>query len=202
MTATFLGWAPGQVPIRVQFDSTVSRLIDVGQLSAVVPKDAKIGSGWRAGWHPDPQTFYVFRDIYPGGERKTQLLHRFLNALEPGDGLDVHHRNGCGLDCSRDNMLVLPHAEHTALGWREGALKDWQTGLAAAHKALRARSRSGCYGVYTQKGRPGFFAQVTIPGQGQKYLGKFTDAKTAAYTVDTYLASFDPTDWRINGVTI
>ena len=202
MRTVHLGWNPDQSPIRVPFDPTVSRLISVGQLSAVVPKDARIGSGWRAGWHPDPQTFYVFRYVYPTGEKKTVYLHRFLNALEPGDGLDVHHHNGCGLDCSRDNMLVLRHPEHTALGWREGALTDWQTGLVAAHKARHSQTQSGFYGVYSQKGRPGFFAQVTIPGQGSRYLGKFDDAKIAAFTVDTYLASFDPHDWRINHVTL
>jgi HNH endonuclease/AP2 domain len=60
----------------------------------------------------------------PGWQRKTWYgyncilgtLHRYILAAPAG--LQVHHINGDGLDCRRENMELVTHAQHNRLQTR------------------------------------------------------------------------------------
>jgi hypothetical protein len=196
MPQVFLGRNPADQPIMVDFDSSTSRLIDVGWRKAVIPKGVKVGGGWSVGWHPSAQTFYAVRKVNLNGRRTTEYLHRLVCGLIPGDGLDVHHRDGCGLNCARGNMQVMLKSEHARLTAKQVHPAIRLKTLHLAHKASHAKSQTGFYGVSPVKNR--FVAMATISGLKCKYLGRFSTAVEAAKAVNDFLILHDPTDWRIN----
>lgn len=68
---------------------------------------------WHASWQPTAKTYYAYRTM--NGRKKA--MHRVL--LDPPDGMDVHHRNGNGLDNRRSNIVVCTRGQNLAArpGW-------------------------------------------------------------------------------------
>lgn len=58
------------------------------------------------------RSWYIVRSGYPGTsiDGKAVCLHRFL--LNPAPGLEIDHINGDRLDCRRENLRVVSHAEN------------------------------------------------------------------------------------------
>lgn len=57
---------------------------------------------WKA-----PRTWYVRR-------LKDEFMHRRILGLQKGDGIEVDHRNGNGLDNQRHNLRICTRSENTA----------------------------------------------------------------------------------------
>jgi hypothetical protein len=53
----------------------------------------------------------VGRSVYARSS-KGGYLHRLVAGLERGDGLEVDHKDGNGLDCRRSNLRVVTHAQN------------------------------------------------------------------------------------------
>jgi hypothetical protein len=64
----------------------------------------------------DNAYYYAARSVYAGRKpdgrqiTKTVWLHRFLADVDSGE--DVHHKDGDKLNCQRDNIEPIGHAEH------------------------------------------------------------------------------------------
>ena len=61
----------------------------------------------------DGHNFYAVRmNSRTEGKRKLIPMHRVILGLKPGDGLEVDHRNGNGLDNTRVNLRIVTHSEN------------------------------------------------------------------------------------------
>jgi len=70
-------------------------------------------------WHAEKpgrrDVFYASRGVGHGrGNRRIEKMHRRILGLSPGDGLQVDHINGDGIDNRRRNLRVCTHAENHA----------------------------------------------------------------------------------------
>lgn len=106
-----------------------------------------------------PWTVYARRTVrLPDGRQRSLYLHRFL--MEPGDGVEVDHRDGDGTNCVRSNMRLATKAQN-------------------AHNQKKKRSNtSGVKGVgwYKQAG----LWQAYIGAHGkQKHLGFYKTKEEA-----------------------
>jgi len=62
---------------------------------------------WYAQYDKTRKAYYAARKLkLPDGKRATQLLHRELLGLLPGDPAQVDHENLDGLDCRRFNLRL------------------------------------------------------------------------------------------------
>ena len=57
-------------------------------------------------------TTHTKRYVHSAAGGKTLYLHRLIMGLTPGDGLEVDHLNGNGLDNRRENLRVVTHAQN------------------------------------------------------------------------------------------
>ncbi len=79
----------------------------------VSPEDfdrVESGGPWQATL--SRSTTYMGRQTRNRAERRTrEQLHRFILGLRPGDGLEVDHVNGNGLDNRRENLRCVSRAQ-------------------------------------------------------------------------------------------
>jgi hypothetical protein len=87
-----------------------------GKATIVDDEDFPVVSqfGWFAYRASDRRDlWYAARNVGHGrGNRRIVTMHRFLFGLQPGDGLQVDHRNGDGLDNQRHNLRVCSHRDN------------------------------------------------------------------------------------------
>jgi hypothetical protein len=114
-------------------------------------------------------TFYVWHRVQlPEGKKGSlEYLHRFILGLEPGDGLEVDHRDGNGLNNTRANMVVCTRKENRQNLHRPGHLR----------------------GVSWDKWRQKWQAQVQADGHGH-HLGYFNDKLDAARAAEAGRAKY------------
>jgi len=85
--------------------------------------------GWCFTTHPGDKTGYATRSVKLGGRWTTQLLHRFVLHLKPGD-LEVDCINGNGLDCRRENLRLATHQQNLCnQGKRRGSFSSQFKGV-------------------------------------------------------------------------
>lgn len=99
--------------------------------------------------------------------RKTIYLHRLIMG-EP-IGMEVHHKNGNGLDCRRENLEVVTHKKNIVLMRR------------------KRPPRSGYQGVYQKRGSGWFRARCMVDGKWRE-LGSFATAKEASEVYERFVA--------------
>lgn len=59
------------------------------------------------------QVFYAVRNKTENGKRRLQTLHRALMG-NPTVGLEWGHKDGEGLNCRRENLMLVTHAQNAA----------------------------------------------------------------------------------------
>ncbi len=118
---------------------------------------------------PNDRAGYAVRHVRtPEGRTVTIYLHRYLLRAAPHEHVD--HADGDGLNNQRSNLRLSSPSENMA--------------------NRRARARAVPYrGVYQDRRRPGYFAQISIGHQSRR-LGTFATAEAAAraYDVAAYAA--------------
>lgn len=92
-----------QIPLRARDGS-------VRAWATVDDADLPLVGGHR--WCLMAKDGYAGRTDRSGEKQRTVLLHRVIMGLTPGDGREVDHRNGDGLDCRRANLRIVTHAEN------------------------------------------------------------------------------------------
>lgn len=114
-------------------------------------------------WHatsPVRGKSYAARNIrLPDGRKTIQLLHRFL--MDPPAGMEVDHKNGDGLDCTRQNMRIATRQQN------------------CANMPKNCRNTSGYVGVTWDKAKRRWRAQIKVSGR-MIALGRFDTALEAA----------------------
>lgn len=108
-------------------------------------------------WHINkfPHTMYASAKI----NNKQVRLHRFILG---GEGMVVDHKDGNGLNCSRDNMRLCTTAEN-----------------ARNRSKNEVRNKSGYKGVWFCNLRNKFKSQIRV-GEKRITVGTFTDSLSAA----------------------
>lgn len=120
-------------------------------------------------WHAisSGHTFYAVTHRPRSQGRGTLGMHRVI--LGVGEGVEVDHRDGQGLNNTRLNLRACSHAEN------------------ARNRGVDRRSRTGFKGV--SPFRDGFRATIGIGGGRTQHLGVFETAEDAAVAYD--LAALD-----------
>lgn len=119
-------------------------------------------------WHADgkPGHYYAYRNVrvYPDRyhPQRRISLHAFL--MNPPDGIIVDHRDGNGLNCTRDNMRFATYSDN-ARNSRPKSRTSRYKGI-CYYKKLR---KWGAFCIYQGK---------------QHYLGVFTTPEDAARAYD------------------
>lgn len=137
------------------------------QIAIVDDEDYSELMHWK--WHCNSHG-YVVRT--PGGRknRHTVFMHRqIMNAIE---GTSVIFKDNNPLNCRKENLLV-------------GSAATVQ------HKKRKLcdKTSSQYKGVFREKGRRNWFAQIKIGGKA-KYLGSYKDEEAAAHAYDAAARQF------------
>jgi len=98
------------------------------------------------------------------GEAGRLKMHRFILGLSDGQVAD--HKDGDGLNNTRDNLRPCTH--------RQNMLN---------RRRRRRRTKSGYIGVYRQKRGASWFASIVVRGE-TRYLGSFFSPRNAAIAYD------------------
>jgi hypothetical protein len=117
----------------------------------------RVGEGWN--------TYYALTNIYlPDGRRTTRRMHRIILGVGNSDPID--HINHNGLDNRRSNLRLVTTSQNLMNG------------------RIRRDNTSGVRGVYFQKARKTWVAQIKVRGR-HFCLGSFKDKNDAinAYRV-------------------
>lgn len=117
-------------------------------------------------WRPLHCKNVTYAVAWPRGQRKTRkvvLLHRILMDAQPGE--EVDHRDGDGLNCTRQNMRRATR-EQNCRNQRRSSLNT-----------------SGYKGVHWDKARERWAAAIKHNGKNL-HLGRFTDKESAARAYD------------------
>ena len=125
-----------------------------GKVAIIDDEDWPLLSGYRWGWSKHGYTWYAQTRI----NKRVVSMHRVLCGLTVGDGKEVDHVDGDGLNNRRLNLRVCTHA-----GNQRNAQK-------------RIDNSTGYKGVYRQANR--FVAGIKVDGK-QMYLGRFDTAEQA-----------------------
>lgn len=107
-------------------------------------------------------------------------MHRFI--LEPQDAQDVDHRDGDGLNNTRENLRVCTHQQNL---WNKR--KPYRNGRATSHYK----------GVYYDKVRGQWRAQIRVDGKTKK-LGRHETEEAAARAYDAAAAYYFGEFARVN----
>jgi hypothetical protein len=103
--------------------------------------------------------FYAIGRV--NGDRQIIKMHRFILGLRPGD-LEVHHKNGDGLDNRKENLEPITSSKHSVATW-ESKNPQW---------------------VYKDRNR--YVARVTVMC-AKVHLGRFDTKEEAIAAVQEYL---------------
>ena len=93
---------------------------------------------------------YAFRAATIDGKRHLISLHRFI--LNPPNDKEIDHKNGIGVDCRKENLRIVTHAENMR-----------------NHK-MHKNNMSGFRGVCWHKGRGKYDSYIKVNGK-TKHLG-------------------------------
>ena len=110
-------------------------------------------------WHIDPSTGYV-RGIIPPSKKKV-YLHRVVTDAKPNETVD--HRNHNGIDNQKHNLRKCTRSQNSA------------------NMSVRCDNSSGHTGVWFDKSRNKWCAQITA-NKKRIDLGRFDDFETAVST--------------------
>lgn len=106
---------------------------------------------------------YGKRATQVGGKHVTILLHRFI--LDAPDGMNVDHIDGDGLNCTRENLRLVTHAQNIL--------------NAGPRTTLTSRYK----GVYWNKKQRVYMSRIQVD-RTCHYLGRFDDPIEAARAYD------------------
>lgn len=126
-------------------------------------------------------TFYADHHI-PGPDGlkrrgcRREHLHRFLMAEHLGPGLEIDHINGNGLDCRRENLRVVTHAQN---------LQNIQRDTSTRRVPKTSRYRGVCWDKRDQR----WVAQIS-PNRRNIHLGRFESEEEAARVVAAARAKY------------
>lgn len=96
--------------------------------------------------------------------RFVTYLHVLVtDRLDATDGLDVAHRNGDGLDCRKENLVVVTHSRNAS----------------DRRKLLTSNNTSGVHGVWWCANTNKWVAEINVDSQ-RHYLGRFASIQDAA----------------------
>lgn len=112
-------------------------------------------------------TRYAHRTVCSEGKQRDIRLHRQLLNLNPGDGIQVDHINGDGLDNRRCNLRTCTRVQNHA----------------NMCNRKRRSSASGFIGVYRSQRDTGWEAHIQYSGR-PIYCGLFKDPADAARARD------------------
>lgn len=119
-------------------------------------------------WYYSKSTGYATTTVHISGcpqkgnrIQETQRLHRFIMRLKKGDNQQVDHRSRNRLDCQRSNLRLATHSQNR---WNSKLGK----GTNIEYKGVMYDKRERKY----------------IANCQSKYLGSFSDPKTAALAYD------------------
>ena len=138
--------------------------LNQGQVALVDDEDfdrVNQGPKWSLLRLKHTQTLYAVRNVRVDGKRVKQKLHRFILNLGPDDP-DVDHRDGNGLNCTRDNL-------RPATNQQNGCNRRKQ----------RQEASSQFKGVSWHKSTRKWDARIQVNGKN-KCLGRFDSELTAA----------------------
>lgn len=113
------------------------------------------------------RTVYGRRSIHKGG-RRNQQLHRFIMGVTDPT-IDVDHRDGNGLNCTRENLRTATRSQNIA------------------NRGLQWDNKSGFKGVHWGKSVQKWVAQIETRVNGRRNrqcLGYFVDPVAAARRYD------------------
>lgn len=117
---------------------------------------------------------YAKRSLHhAGGRQQTVWLHRAILGLTPGDGVEVDHIDGNGLNCRRENLRVATHAQNVQ--------------NVPSHAGSSSRYR----GVSWNSRRGKWKAQAQLNGVVHT-LGRFDDEQEAAAVVQAWRLAHMP----------
>lgn len=120
-------------------------------------------------WHAkkDKKKVYAARNTSREGRRVTERLHQFI--LQTGPEIEIHHKNGDGLDDQKQNLQRVTEALHSQLEYRR---KDSNT--------------SGFRGVYFHKKNNRWCAGIK-----NEYVGSYDTPVEAAKARDLVARSLE-----------
>ncbi len=134
-----------------------------GKVALVDDEDYEWLSQWKWYVRKYGNTYYVIRDIWQNGKRKSIRMHRII--LRSPQGKEIDHANGDGLDNRRGNLRVCTHSQNLA-------------------NQRRIRATSGYKGVCWHKHSAKWYARIMVNYE-DKYLGLFESKEDAARAYDT-----------------
>jgi len=94
-------------------DSVMKRIkLTKGQYAIVDDADFEWLNQWK--WYVGKGrcTFYAHRSSKVNEQWETVYMHRFIVGLTKGDGREVDHEGGNGLDNRRENLRICTHSEN------------------------------------------------------------------------------------------
>lgn len=137
-----------------------------GQVALVDSADSWVlDHKWCAGKY-NRDLWYAVRSAGRRGNRRTLFMHRVIT--QPPEGLEVHHKNGNGLDNRRSNLVVCSRSKN-AQGFQK--------------KRLGASSKYR--GVGWDKGANRWRARIVL-GDKLKFIGLFHIEEEAARAYDQF----------------
>lgn len=90
------------------------RMIPLGkteQFAIVDAADFEFLSRWKWALNRNSTNLYAKRTTYADGKYGTVFMHRAI--MKAGKGIEVDHRDGCGLNNSRSNLRICSRAQNS-----------------------------------------------------------------------------------------
>lgn len=135
-----------------------------GKVAIVDAADYEWLIQWK--WHIENQGHicYAVRCLWLGNNKSTTIkMHREILGAKPGSTVD--HRDGDGLNNTRENLRICTQAENVR------------------NKRMRSDNTSGYKGVWWRKNRSRWTATIDVDGV-RTWLGSFLTAEDAARAYD------------------
>lgn len=120
---------------------------------------------WRA--RVQKNRIYAAGAIKNNGKWQTTSMHREIMGLTKGDGKEVDHRNGNGLDNRRENLRLCTRSEN----------------IQNRHHKAKEGKASQYQGVYSVKKKNSWLASITKDYK-QIHIGLYSNDKDAARAYD------------------